>query len=823
MTGGERWEKVKELLDRVLDLPPGEHESFLRKATAGDPELFDEVWALAGAAEPDLDALEHPAALHVAALEGDAGELANLEGTTLGPYRLTRLLGRGGMGVVYEAERTGEVSGTVAVKLIKHGMDSALVSRRFRQERQILARLTHPNIAHFIDGGVSRAGRPYFVLERVEGTPITEYCVAHQMSVEGRVRLFLQVLDAVGFAHWHLVVHRDLKPTNILVRDDGLVKLLDFGVAKVLGEDPGTDATLTRLGGRVLTPSYSSPEQIRGEPVSTAADIYSLGVVLYELLTGRPPFLLDTAPIAEVQRVVSFEEPTKPSEAGRPLSRDLDAILLKALRKEPQRRYASAMEFHDDLCRFLDHRPVLARRGSLAYRLGRFAKRNRTAVVATVTMLAALGVGGGYGLRQAAEARRQAALAELRVADVRALVNSLVFEVHDAVAALPGSTGARNLILARAYERLDDVTASLPRDPDLLVDLAESYRRLGEVQGRPMGPSLGDLSAARRSFEQGLDLARRAVGQDSSHYGRLRSLGLLHERLAATLAFSGDVAAGVAHSREAQAIYERIARAFPDSVRHQLTAVIGQINLSDMQGHPSFPNLGQPDSAEAGYRAALVRLDRPPLDGDTSYGVRRYRGLLEERLASMLRLRGEFSESLARYQGALTAREALFRDFPTDDEAWRDVGVTRQNLCGVAQALGRLAEAEADCESALQIYRDRFQADSLNAQTLSDLGSVHDSFQELYRVTGDTVRALGHLDLMREWAERRLDRDPMALQGRQMRLDALLTRGLILAARDAPVPEVDELLRLVDELAAEGHLSTEDADRAATFRRLTGG
>jgi non-specific serine/threonine protein kinase/serine/threonine-protein kinase len=835
-----RWERTKELLDRLLDLPPAERRAALRDATAEDPTLFDEVWALVRAAEPDLDALEHPAALHLSGggdLD-DLDELGALAGTVIGGYRLLRLLGQGGMGVVFEAERTGDVGGTVAVKLIKRGMDSALVARRFRQERQILARLAHPHIAHLLDGGISEDGRPYFVMERVEGTPITTFCTHHQMGIDGRIRLFLQVLDAVAFAHRNLVVHRDLKPSNILVREDGAAKLLDFGVAKVLDERDEGDVTLTRLGGRVLTPSYSSPEQVRGEPVSTASDVYSLGVVLYELLAGRPPFDLDTAPIAEVQRVVSFEEPTRPSDAlsrspdvakstlpvaRRRLSGDLDAILLKALRKEPERRYEGVMAFHDDLCRYLDRKPVAARRGTLAYRAERFWRRNRAATLAGAAAIAALVSGAFWGSRQAAETRRQEALVQQRVEDVRGLVNTLLFEVHDAVASLPGSTGARKLILDRAHEHLADVQSELTDDPDLLMDLAEAYRRLGEVEGRTMGASLGDRPAAQESFEQALSLAQRAMAGDSSNLMRLRGLGLLHERLAGTLVFGGDVEAGVNESRRAQAIYERIATAFPDSARHQLTAVIGRINLSDYEGHPAFPNLGRVEEAETGYQEALDRLGRPPLLEDTSYGVVRYRGLVAERMARMLRVRGEFAASLERYRESLTVRQGLYEAYPTDDEAWRDVGVTHQNLCSVGQNLGRFDEAWAECDRALDIYSARFETDSLNAQTLSDLASVHNSYEELHLSRGDTLRAIGHLALMAEWSERRLLRDPTSLPARHIRLEALLTRGLILARRDVPVPELAETFRLAAELRDEGQLSDADAERIDELRRLAPG
>jgi tetratricopeptide (TPR) repeat protein len=255
-------------------------------------------------------------------------------------------------------------------------------------------------------------------------------------------------------------------------------------------------------------------------------------------------------------------------------------------------------------------------------------------------------------------------------------------------------------------------------------------------------------------------------------------------------------------------------------VRHQLTAVIGQINLSDFEGHPDFPNLSRVDVATAGYEEALARLGRPPLLEDTSFGVVRFRGLVEERLARMLRVGGALEGALTRYQASLDVRSALFDEYPNDDDVWRDIGVTHQNLCSVHEGLERFDEAERACSEAIDVYRARFQADSLNVQTLSDLSSIHNSYQELFLNRGDTLQALGHLDLMAEWAQRRLARDPSSLPARQRHLDALLTRGLVLAGRGVPLRERDATFALVDALAAEGHLSDEDSERAAELRRI---
>lgn len=834
MTDAERWQRAKAILDEALDLEPGERAAFVDSACGDDEALADEVRGLLAAAEPSWDVLERPAANLVPSPDPDIAVLEGLEGTDIDGYRLLRLRGIGGMGVVYEAERTGDVSGRVALKLIKRGMDSAVVARRFRAERRILARLTHPNIAHFMDGGVTEAGQPYFVMELVEGDAITIYATRHELSVPARVRLYLQVLEAVGFAHKNLVVHRDVKPSNVLVSDGGRVKLLDFGVAKVLGEGDEPDVTVTRWGGRVLTPSYSAPEQIRGEPVTTAADVYSLGVLLYELLVGRRPFDLDTQPLAEVQRVVSFEEPTRPSVAvttgnvdrgrsrrwGSELSGDIDAIILKALRKEPGRRYSSAQELHDDLCRYLDGQPVLARRGTLPYRAGKLLRRHPTAVAVGIALLGASAVGGGLVAKQSDEANRQRERAEQRVEDVRELVNTLLFDVHDAVAGLQGSTGARMLILESAAEQLEEVSADLPDDPDLMIQLANGYRRLGEVQGRPAGPSIGDLTTALESYHKGLALAERAMALDPDDLGRLRSLGLLHERIASALANSGNTVDGVAASTRAQAIYERIAAAFPDSVRHQLTAVIGRINLSDYQGNPSFPNLALTDSATVGYREAQRRLNTDPLASSESYGVRRFRGLVAERLARMMRVEGRFEEARSAYTDALAVREALYAEQPNNDDAWRDVPVTHENLCTVNRVLGALDVADTHCQTALQGYQARLEADPLNAQTLSDLGSAHHALEELHFARGDTIRALSHLDQRIEWADRRLARDASHLPSRQAKLDALVTRALVQARAGAPVTARALTSRLASELGAEGHLGRELQQRLDTLNAL---
>ncbi len=385
----DRWKQVKEILDAALALPAEERMSLVSEACNDDVELRTEVESLLacdGQANEFLETAVRPA-VQRSPVEAQPEALA---GARIGPYKVLSEIGRGGMGAVYLAERDDhEYRKQVAIKLVRGDVDSASVVRRFRQERQILAELEHPNIARLLDGGTTNDGVPYLVMEHVEGVPIDAYCEARNLSVDQRLELFRTVCSAVTVAHGKLVVHRDLKPGNILVTSEGTPKLLDFGIAKLLTPQPGSEHTVT--GTLLMTPEYASPEQWRGGPVTAASDIYSLGVILYRLLTGRGPYRVASDLPHELGRAICEEDPEPPSAAVVPQTRrwlagDLDAIVLKALRKEPERRYGSAEELSEDIRRHLEGLPVTARKDGLAYRAGRLVRRNRPVAVTALTM-----------------------------------------------------------------------------------------------------------------------------------------------------------------------------------------------------------------------------------------------------------------------------------------------------------------------------------------------------------------------------------------------------------------------------------------------------
>ncbi|HST23483.1 MAG TPA: serine/threonine-protein kinase, partial [Blastocatellia bacterium] len=436
----ERWQKIDQILDVVLELDACERTKFLNRTCADDIELRSEVESLLAASEQSGNFIESP--FLSAADLGDTDSIS-LAGQSLGPYRLLREIGQGGMGVVYLAVRADdEFKKQVAIKLVQPGPHNKDLLRRFRRERQILANLDHPNIARLFDGGTTERGVPYLVMEYITGTPITEYCDERKLSITDRLKLYRDVCAAVQHAHQSLVIHRDLKPSNILVTAEGDVKLLDFGIAKLLDTDSTSLGLDTTTGVPVMTPEYASPEQIRGEPVTTASDVYSLGIVLYELLTGHYPYRFKDRSLSEIIRVICEQEPelpsraisrveTKPEQNGRPqtsvspetvsrtregkpeklrarLRGDLSDIVLMALRKAPHHRYSTVEQLSEDIRRHLEGRIVLARKATLAYRASKFIRRYKTgAAVAMILLLTLLG-GIFATLRQANIARQEA-------------------------------------------------------------------------------------------------------------------------------------------------------------------------------------------------------------------------------------------------------------------------------------------------------------------------------------------------------------------------------------------------------------------------------
>jgi non-specific serine/threonine protein kinase/serine/threonine-protein kinase len=540
------WQRAKGVFQAALARTPESRPAFLDEACVGDEALRREVDSLLAAHDAAGRFLSDPAGV------ATGGDEARAEGATperIGPYRVLDTIARGGMGTVYRAVRDDDAfRKTVALKLVRATRDSEDFARRFRQERQILANLQHPNIATVLDGGATAEGVPYLVLEYVDGRPITEFCAAHALGTRERLALFRTVCAAVQHAHQNLVVHRDIKPANVLVDEQGAVKLLDFGIAKLLADDVDPDTAPTATALPMMTPEYASPEQVRGQTITTASDVYSLGVLLYELLAGRRPYEVQADSLEAIVHAVCETDPRPPSEsvtrhAGttRPglalapaagLRGDLDTIVLKALRKEPARRYRTAHELSEDLRRHLEGLPVSARADTTFYRASKFVRRHRTVVAAGVLVAASL-VGGVVATT------RQARRAQQRFDEARRLIRTLIFDIQPEMAAVPGTTALRKDLIETTLTYLEALARDAGDDPALLRELSASYVQLARVQGIQGEANVGDTRAARRTLERAEKLVERLLTLEPDGPESLHEAVLVDRALALSFLYEG--------------------------------------------------------------------------------------------------------------------------------------------------------------------------------------------------------------------------------------------------------------------------------------------
>ena len=768
----DRYRRVDAIFDALLDVPPDEQMAFAERAAGDDPEIHAEVLRLLHAHRRE-GFLESPLPLAGAEALLDAAQVPELrQPERVGPWRIVRLLGRGGMGTVYLGERAdGQFEQRAAVKLIQRAAPGML--RRFLEERRILALLEHPGIARLLEGGVTADGLPYFAMELVEGEPLVRYCDEHELSVARRLELVVQVCEAVSYAHQHLVIHRDLKPSNILVTADGRPKLLDFGIAKLLSGGLGSERTETQLP--AMTPEFAAPEQVRGEAVSTATDVYALGVLLYLLLAHRYPYDVRGKSFAELTRIVCEEEPTRPSSAApdgrRELRGDLDLIVLTALRKDPARRYQTPAELADDLRRYRDGRPIRARPDSPGYRLAKFAGRNRGALVAAAALVALLagGLARERGLRHRAELETQKAkevgdwvVGVFDVADplgetrrdsgdvtARALLERGTRRVDSSLAGQPEIQAQLRGVFGRAYtslglypqaiallrQSLEQHTALFgPRS----LQAADDRARLGEAlmhldRYDEAEPHLRAALETRRSLlGRESDATAEALDRLATSYQRQTRYAdaepLFREALAIRRGLFGDTAVAVATSfnnlgvllfekgayPEAEAAYREALAIDLERLgeRHALTAEAQQ-NLAQV-----LQQQGRPAPAESLYRAALATKRLVLGNANPSVTINL------NNLSTLLMNSGRLDEA------ETMVREALVLDRRMFGNSHSYVAQGLGNLATVLKLKGEFREAEQAYEQALAIDRER-------------LGPAHRSIAADLNNLGNMRRALG--------------------------------------------------------------------------------
>ncbi|MCB1032466.1 MAG: serine/threonine protein kinase [Acidobacteria bacterium] len=733
----ELWQHIEAMFQDLLALPPAERPTALEEAAAGDPEARRLLEELLAAHEATSGPLDRP----VVRWEGDGPP-----SPAIGPYRLLQEIGRGGMGRVFLAERSdGSFKRRVAVKLLHPGLASELILERFRRERQILAHLAHPNIAGLLDGGSTAEGQPFLVMEYVEGVPLDEHCRRHRPSLEDRLRLFLEICSAVSAAHRNLVVHRDLKPGNVLVTERGKPKLLDFGIAKLLEEGslPG-EALATETGQMPLTPEYASPEQVRGEVITTASDVYSLGALLYHLLTGRSPHPPRSRNPLEWMEVVSSVAPPPPSaavsaeEAGaapvpdpRELRGDLDQIALMALRKEPERRYPSAERLAADVEAFLDGRPVEARGEDLLYRAGKFVRRHRWAVGA-----AAAALRGRRAFSAALWLQQRRLIEERDLARSTAGLLQDLFRLPDPYGSGGETITAREILERKARELERPLAGSPPVRASLRRTLGSTYLHLGlyEEAAEQLQRSLELRPAAAGGEGKEALLELAAVRQLQGRLGEAEELareslaGAQKGRRGTELEGRSLLRLGKVHelAGELDRAEEELARGL-EAVRASESAAAREALATGLDDLATLLELrGRSREAVAAYREALAVLEglHGELHPEVAWSL--------NNLA--LALRGEDREaSIGLLEKAISILETLYG--PSDPQLTASLG----NLGLLHAEAHRQEEAEALYRRALTVLGEERAGDPRRASILNNLAELRldqgrlDEAEELHR------------------------------------------------------------------------------------------
>jgi eukaryotic-like serine/threonine-protein kinase len=767
----ERWRLIEELFHSAIELPVNQRGNFLEGACGEDLSLRAAIEKLIDGYDRAGSFIETPPVLDETTIALPAPEAEAVNGLRLGAYEVIRAIGRGGMGTVYLAERAdAEFHKQVAIKLVTAGFDHESIIQRFRNERQILASLDHPNIARLLDGGTSESGAPYFVMEYIEGQTIKEYCDTRRLTIIERLELFRTVCSAVHFAHQNLIVHRDIKPANILVTADGTAKLLDFGVAKLLSPIAQT-GEITEATARVMTPEYASPEQACGETITTASDVYSLGVLLYELLTGHRPYSLARRSLLEIIEAICKQEPAKPSTvvsrtetspgAGstavtitpeavskardsepqrlrRELQGDLDNIVLKAMRKEPQRRYTSVEQFSEDIKRYFQRLPVIARQDTLSYRASKFLARHKAGVAAATLVIVALLAGAVTTLWQAQAARQERDKAEQRFNQVRKLANSVVFELHDSIENLPGSTPARELLVGQALEYLDNLAAEGGKDTALKQELAAAYDRVGDIQGGFGTSHLGQRQKAGESYRKALAIREALVVAEPDNVDFRRRLATSYTKLGDISWTEVDINGALEFYGKALAINQKLAADLPNDTQMRSDLAMSYGKFGYMQGAN-----GRTEEALENTRNAVALMEALAVADPNNTKIQSDLALSYDRVAELLTaLTENHQEALQLMRKAQDIGERLAAAEPGNTKLRRGQGVSHFNIAIVSAKLGDTKTALDSSRKALSIFEVILSADPQNDEFRQAVANVQALVSEMMIKTGEASEAI---------------------------------------------------------------------------------
>ncbi|MGI8493954.1 MAG: protein kinase domain-containing protein [Pyrinomonadaceae bacterium] len=914
----QEWKKVNQIVLDALELDGNQRRELIEDSCRDMPELRFEVESLLAGESGAEEFFGAPAISNYYAFFDQETEPDMLVGEKFGVYEVIRELGYGGMGAVFLAERTdGKFEQKVALKLLKREMNTAALRRRFQQERNILASLEHPHIARLLDAGTTDDKVPYIAMEYVEGLPIDDYCNTNHLDLNQRLDLFREVCSVVNFAHRNLIVHRDLKPSNILVTKDGTPKLLDFGISKILSdqiENIGS-ATVTKLG--VMTPGYASPEQLQSKSVTTATDIYSLGIILYELLSGHRPFegkendlkeiykaVIEIDPplpsamieiaskqfrkITEAKTAIKYQEfpksfldesfdrqdgnskteankifHTKPQTinlSSQLVRGDLDNIILKALRKEPERRYSSAENFSEDIKRYLRGLPVSAHPNTFSYRAEKFFKRNKASVFAGLLILIAIIGGIAATLWQTSVAQVERAKAEKRFNDVRTLANSFLFEFSPKIENLPGSMPARELLVTRALEYLDNLSQEAADDLDLQNELAKAYEKVGDVQGNPQTPNIGDLKGALASYEKAQTIRRKLLELNPDNAEKQAALAGNLEVVSNINLNGGEFNKAETGFNEAVALREKVLTSAPQD----FTARSNLANALRVSGFVPFYN-SENEKAMEFYRRSLAMFselsaenpsdafvnmqhanlyldigenfsymdDMAQAQENVQKGMEMLAAVYEKnpnnsrvrrayfvsllKRGELYRDDGDVKNSLDRYDRSVELAQTALQNEPGSFQAKRDVMLANKQRAVTLKAANRIKESIEGFAKAIEVSEQLRREDPSNILIAYDLSSSYQDMGEMYYDLGDYNAARNAAEKAQENCGEVLAKNPSHTQAKIVtaRAKNMLGKSYLSLAekngqddlRQKALENLRASLKIYDGLKAEGKTS----------------
>ena len=822
----------------AADLPDREAERYLGSLPE---DLRPEIAKMLAADRKAGSFMEGPAFIDPG-ITAKVGPTDETKPTEIDGYTILETIGTGGMGTVYVAERRGEeFTQKVALKVIKRGMDTHAVLKRFLTERRILADLDHPNIARMLDGGSTEDGVPYFVMEYVKGEQLRVYCEKRDLDLRARLLIFTKICSAVNHAHQKLVVHRDIKPSNILVTEAGEPKLLDFGIAKLLNPDRNAvDGGATATNFRVMTPEYASPEQLRGEPTTTLTDVYSLGVVLYELLTGLRPFQAEGGNPLKIVEAMTSREPLKPSVAAssshpevtspgdqatvansthrtgeaparsstlppahdaRALRGDLDNIVMTAIRREKERRYQSVQELLDDVERYLRGLPVKATGDSLRYRFGKFVGRHRAAVSAAVIVAVALiasAAVSGYQYRQASIERVRA---EARFAEGRKFASAVIYNHYERIKNLPGSTEAKAGLIADAVNYLDAVSRDSSGDADFQRELAQAYLKLAEIQGLSTGAGdLGDQAAARANIGKALGLLEQLVAANPNSIVDQRLLAQSH----ADMAYVTAVGENTAHSDRAFEIYKHLRTINPDKEQAESDYARSLWDRAN-RVRESGDNRG----AIEHFSEAAAIYETLYNHGAGNKRFRRSASLTYKNLGSVHRVAGDPAAALASYEKAREYDKQIVAEAPENLDAALGLSFTHRGIAEALTDLKQFQRAVSEFDAAITIQERAFSDDRENAFLADALHETYTGVGVAHRELSDYAHAEAFFRKAFE-LERTTKRDSVDTLHRQYLAKAHLEYGEMLmrkgGSREKARTELQTAMSAFDEIQRSGAL-----------------